>query len=537
MTSVSRRASTRTLAPLPPAALVALTSLLAAACGTPYKTSGPAYVASSPSVAAYEAPTGEVYAPRTDNAPVVAAAAPISTFSIDVDTASYANVRRLLHVGSLPPPDAVRAEELINAFSYRYELPTPGGAPVALSTELAASPFHPGQRLLRLGLATAPLADAETPPRNLVFLVDTSGSMATADKLPLLLEGLRLLVHTLRPIDRVAIVAYAGSAGAVLPPTPGDRKAEILDALGRLGAGGSTNGGAGIELAYRLAQDSFDRRVINRVILCTDGDFNVGVSSQDALVELISARRATGVYLTVMGFGTGNLKDATMESLAQHGNGNYGYVDTLAEARKLLVEQAGGTLLTVAKDVKVQVAFDPARVASYRLIGYENRLLSERDFADDQKDAGELGAGHRVTALYELALTDAAPSGGALLTARVRGQREPGTAAVPGPFELEAKVADSPRSFASASPDLRFAAAVAGFAMNLRGAASAAARGDVGYRWARDTALAAITSGSGAVISGERSELVELIELAARLSGAPLPAAAQVATPVAAVAR
>ncbi len=536
-----------------------------AACGVPSKHHY--YQASPPiAVAHAEAPSGEVYAPRTDNPQVATAQAPVSTFSIDVDTASYANVRRILRGGSMPPADAVRAEELINAFGYRYQLP-PGSEegqaregrepPIALSTELAASPFHAGRRIARIGLATAPMSEAQTPPRNLVFLIDTSGSMGSADKLPLLVGGLRLLVNTLRPIDRVAVVVYAGSAGAVLAPTPGDRKAEILDALGQLGAGGSTNGGAGIELAYRLAKDSFDPRGINRVILCTDGDFNVGVSSPDALTQLVAAQRDSGVYLTVMGFGTGNLKDATMERLAQHGNGNYGYVDTLAEAKKLLVEQAGGTLLTVAKDVKIQVAFDPARVASYRLIGYENRLLSERDFTDHQKDAGEIGAGHRVTALYELELADGASAAsntgaGALFTVRVRGKRislapsaviagEPGpgsgqlAAAVEPIFELAAAVADSPRRFAEASPDLRFASAVAGFAMLLRGEASAAARGDIDYRWARDTAAAA--PAPSAAYAGERAELVELIETAARLAGAPLTATASTPPPLATIAR
>lgn len=507
--------------------LAAFAALLFTGCGarhTSEKASHPYAPQSVIATSSSESAGGELYAPRVDNPQVSTAVAPLSTFSIDVDTASYANVRRFLRTGQLPPADAVRAEELINAFAYRYQLPSPGGAPIAISTELADSPFHPGRRLARIGLATAPISDEKTPPRNLVFLVDTSGSMASTDKLPLLVSGLRLLTASLRPIDRVAIVAYAGSAGAVLPPTSGERKAEILEALGHLSSGGSTNGGAGIELAYRLAQDSFNEEGINRVILCTDGDFNVGVSSQQGLIDLITAKRQTGVYLTVMGFGTGNLKDATMESLAQHGNGNYGYVDTLDEAKKRLVEEAGGTLLTVARDVKVQVAFDPARVASYRLIGYENRLLTEQDFDDVRKDAGEIGAGHRVTALYELTMAEGAQPGAVattdrpLFTVKVRAKRERGGE----PFELAAPVADAPRPFAQASPDLRLASALAGFAMLLRQDASASGRGDADYRWARDVARATATAAPSASAAAERAELVELIEAAARLSGAPL---------------
>lgn len=512
--------------------LAAFAAILLTGCGARHTYEKAPHHAYAPppatAVASSESASGERYAPRVDNPQVSTADAPLSTFSIDVDTASYANVRRFLRGGQLPPADAVRAEELINAFAYRYQLPAPSGAPIAISTELADSPFHPGRRLARVGLATAPISDEKTPPRNLVFLVDTSGSMASEDKLPLLVSGLRLLTASLRPIDRVAIVAYAGSAGAVLPPTSGDRKGEILAALGHLSSGGSTNGGAGIELAYRLATESFDEYGINRVILCTDGDFNVGVSSQQGLIELITAKRQTGVYLTVMGFGTGNLQDATMESLAQHGNGNYGYVDTLEEAKKRLVEEAGGTLLTVARDVKVQVAFDPARVASYRLIGYENRLLTEQDFDDVRKDAGEIGAGHRVTALYELTMAEGARPGtaddGPLFTVKVRAKRERGGE----PFELAAPVADAPRAFAQASPDLRLASALAGFAMLLRGDASAAGRGDADYRWARDVARATTAAAPSPSAAAERAELVVLIETAARLSGATLDGEAPV---------
>ena len=333
---------------------------------------------------------------------------PLSTFSIDVDRASYSNVRRfLLGERRLPPVDAVQIEELVNYFSYEYEEPR-GEHPVAVTTELGAAPWKPEHRLLRVGLASSPIHTEELPPSNLVFLLDVSGSMNTPDKLPLVKQSMRLLVDQLRRNDRVAIVVYAGAAGLVLESTPGSRKDRILAAIERLEAGGSTAGGAGLRLAYRVAQQSFQERGNNRVILATDGDFNVGESSDSEMIRLIEEKRREGTFLTVLGFGTGNLQSAKMQSLAQHGNGNYAYIDGLAEARKVLVGEMGGTLLTVAQDVKIQVEFNPARVRAYRLLGYENRLLAPEDFNDDRKDAGELGAGHRVTALYEIV-----PVGGA----------------------------------------------------------------------------------------------------------------------------
>ncbi len=406
---------------------------------------------------------------------------PLSTFSIDVDTASYANVRRFLGENRLPPADAVRIEELVNYFAYAYAPPR-GDAPFAVHTEVLGCPWEPSHRLVRIGLKAKEIPLAERPPSNLVFLVDVSGSMDMPDKLPLVKSALRLLVEKLDEDDRVAIVVYAGSSGLVLSGTTGDRKSEILAAIDRLEAGGSTNGGAGIELAYRIASEGYRRGATNRVILATDGDFNVGVTSHGELTRLIEEKAKSGVFLSVLGFGTGNLKDATMEQLADRGNGNYAYIDTINEAKKALVEQLTGTLLTVAKDVKLQVEWNPARAASYRLVGYENRLLAPEDFRDDSKDAGEIGAGHSVTALYEVipagAEADGRPvdplkyqtprelasKGGELLTLKLRYKSPEGHESMP----LEYVVADPGASFASASADSRFAAAVAAFGMVLR---------------------------------------------------------------------
>jgi len=325
---------------------------------------------------------------------------PLSTFSIDVDRASYSNVRRFLDVGQRPPRQAVRIEEMVNYFTYDY--PDPAAEPFSINTELAACPWNDRNKLLLVGLQGKRLRTRDLPPNNLVFLIDSSGSMQSQDKLPLVKEGLRLLVNELRPDDRVAIVTYAGSAGLVLPSTSGANKGAIMSAIGRLEAGGSTAGGEGIVLAYDVAKKSFFTGGNNRVILATDGDFNVGVSSDGELERLIERKRGDGVFLTVLGFGTGNIKDSKMELLADKGNGNYSYIDSLFEARKTLVHEMAGTLFTIAKDVKVQVEFNPARVGAYRLIGYENRALRSEDFNDDKKDAGELGAGHSVTALYEI---------------------------------------------------------------------------------------------------------------------------------------
>jgi Ca-activated chloride channel family protein len=324
---------------------------------------------------------------------------PLSTFSIDVDRAAYANVRRFLNENRLPPPDAVRIEEMINYFEYDYPQPE-GEDPFSINLEVAGCPWNEDHQLAMIGLQGIKVETADLPPNNLVFLLDVSGSMDQPDKLPLLQAAMRLLVDQLRPEDRVSIVVYAGAAGLVLEPT--SDKGRIEEAISRLRAGGSTAGGAGIALAYETARKSFVENGNNRVILATDGDFNVGVSSDGELVRMIEEKRDSGIYLTVLGFGTGNLKDSKMEKLADKGNGNYAYIDDILEARKTLVNEMGGTLLTIAKDVKIQVEFNPAQVKAYRLVGYENRILANEDFDDDTKDAGELGAGHTVTALYEL---------------------------------------------------------------------------------------------------------------------------------------
>lgn len=326
---------------------------------------------------------------------------PLSTFSADVDTAAYTNIRRFLREGKTPPKDAVRIEEMLNFFSYDYPKP-PAGRPFSTTLELAACPWAKTHQLVHIGLRTAPVSAANLPPARFTFLLDVSGSMMPANKLPLLKRSLTLLAEQLRPQDRVAIVVYAGAAGIVLEPTWGGEKQRILDSLDRLQAGGSTAGAAGIRLAYETARKIYEKGALNRVILATDGDFNVGVSSDGELKQIIEKERESGVFLTVLGFGYGNLKDAKLEMLARNGNGNYAYVDTILEARRALVEQMGATLLTVAKDVKLQVEFNPAQVTAYRLIGYENRRLRDEDFKDDRKDAGDLGAGHSVTALYEI---------------------------------------------------------------------------------------------------------------------------------------
>jgi Ca-activated chloride channel family protein len=346
-------------------------------------------------------PNTESYARIEENRFRQAASDPLSTFSIDVDRASYANVRRFVNEGMRPPVDAVRIEELINYFPYSDPTPV-GDAPLAIRAEVSAAPWQPLHRLVRIGLKARSVDLLEAPASNLVFLLDVSGSMASPDKLPLLKTAFRMLVGQMRPQDRVAIVVYAGAAGLVLPSTPGNEKDRILSAIEGLDAGGSTAGGAGIRLAYKVAQENHIRGGNNRVILATDGDFNVGASSDADMIRLIEEKRDQGTFLTVLGFGTGNLKDSKMEQIADHGNGNFSYIDNALEAKKVLVSEMGGTLLTVAKDVKIQVEFNPTKVAAYRLIGYENRLLADEDFNDDRKDAGEVGSGHTVTALYEV---------------------------------------------------------------------------------------------------------------------------------------
>ena len=333
------------------------------------------------------------------------ASEPVSTFSIDVDTGAYSNMRRWLNQGQLPPEDAVRVEEFINYFNYDYPYPKNQQVPFQVSTEIAPTPWNSNTRLLRIGIQGYTVPREQLPASNLVFLMDVSGSMNSPDKLPLLKQALTMLVGQLDARDSISMVVYAGASGVVLPPTPGNRKADILTALQQLQAGGSTNGAAGIQLAYQLAQQNFIANGVNRVILATDGDFNVGLASTEELIDLIQRKREAGIALTTLGFGSGNYNDHLLEQLADEGNGNYAYIDRLSEAKKVLAEELSATLLTIAKDVKIQVEFNPALVSEYRLIGYENRKLNEEDFANDKVDAGEIGAGHRVTALYEIALT------------------------------------------------------------------------------------------------------------------------------------
>ena len=451
---------------------------------------------------------------------------PRSTFSIDVDTASYANVRRFIEDGSLPPTDAVRIEELVNYFSYDYEAPI--GQPFSVNSEVGACPWNQDHMLVSIGLQGQIIDQSETPARNLVFLLDVSGSMNNPDKLPLLKKGLALLVENLRPEDRVSIVVYAGASGVVLEPTSGNRQDRILEALEQLQAGGSTNGGAGISLAYELAEKTFIEDGINRVILATDGDFNVGPSSRGELVRLIEDKRKSGVFLSVLGFGTGNVKDSSMEQLADKGNGNYAYIDSIFEAKKVLVEEAGSTLVTIAKDVKLQVEFNPREVGSYRLIGYENRKLAHSDFNDDTKDAGEIGAGHSVTALYEI--VPASGRKGSKVTDDLKYQDEPALSAASGSGELltvnvrykppksntskklSVAVTGDDRGWQSASKDYRFAAAVAEFGMLLR---QSEHRGEASYDQVIELAQGAV----GKDPHGHRRAFVDLVRKARRLAG------------------
>ena len=453
--------------------------------------------------------------------------APLSTFSVDVDRASYSNVRRFLSRGQLPPRDAVRIEELVNYFPYGDAAPVRDGAPLRISTEVAAAPWNTTHDLVRIALRARDVDMRNAPPSNLVFLVDVSGSMQGPARLPLVKQALGLLVNELREDDRVAIVVYAGNAGLVLPSTPGSDRQRIHAALDALEAGGSTAGGAGIRLAYDVAQRNFIAGGNNRVVLCTDGDFNVGASSDAELVRLIEQRRKEGSFLTILGFGMGNYKDSKMEKLAGAGNGNYGYIDDLLEARKLLVKEMGGTLITVAKDVKLQVEFNPARVQAYRLLGYEDRLLLDEDFSNDVKDAGDVGAGHTVTALYEIV-----PAGVRLDVtlpdvAALRYQRPAGEAASSDDLlhvAMRYKTPDGDRSTLVTHPvraarnkpseSMRFASAVAGFGMLLRESPNAGS-----LTWNQVLTLA--RGARGADEDGYRADFIKLAETAASLRNCP----------------
>jgi Ca-activated chloride channel family protein len=481
----------------------------------------------------------EGYAAREENGFQRPEQHPFSTFGVDVDRAGYANVRRFLNDGQLPVPGAVRLEEMVNYFD--YDLPQPeadGRAPFSLVTESATCPWQPGHRLVRVALQGREVSADKVPPSALVFLLDTSGSMNSPDKLGLLAAGMKMLAQQLRPEDRVAIVTYAGSAGLVLEPTPGTPhgKEQIMAALDRLSAGGSTAGGQGIELAYRVAEafvEQGDAQNV-RVILATDGDFNVGASSNAEMMDLVEEKRETGVFLSVLGLGTGNLQDEKMELLADHGNGQYNYLDSIDEARRVLVSEMAGTLFAIAKDVKVRVQFNPAKVAAYRLLGYENRLLAAEDFEDDRKDAGEIGAGHAVTALYEVIpagvdspALDALPklvgskyqrttATGAgqdeLLTVELKWKRPDADDSEPA---IERAIADRQVPMDDASADFRFASAVAELALLL---SESDHRADARY----DRLVARARAARGADEDGYRAEFVRLAETAAALAGTPV---------------
>jgi Ca-activated chloride channel family protein len=474
----------------------------------------------------------EAYDHIVDNPFLVAARNPLSTFSIDVDTASYSNVRRFLAEGRLPPAGAVRIEELLNYFIYD-DPPPNGDVPFSVNIEVAECPWKADHRLARIGLKGREIPREERPASNLVFLIDVSGSMNAENKLPLVKSGLKLLVEQLDERDRVAIVVYAGASGVVLPSTSGDRKQIILSAIEHLEAGGSTNGGAGIQLAYKTAAENFLPKETNRVILCTDGDFNVGVTSHDELIRLIQEKVRTGVFLTVLGFGMGNYQDSRLEKLADKGNGAYGYIDNFNEARKMFVDQMQGTLITIAKDVKLQIEFNPTRVLAWRLIGYENRVLSAEDFNNDAKDAGEIGAGHSVTALYEIipagqSLGEIGPEAVAVDPLKYQKPAETTSAAasedlftlalrykLPDAEEsqrLEFAAIDKGTKVSQASRDFTWSAAVAAFGMILR---------DSPHKGTATLASVAelAQSARGPDASGYRAEFLQLVETARALKG------------------
>jgi Ca-activated chloride channel family protein len=463
----------------------------------------------------------EQYQTYADNPVFAAAETPISTFSLDVDTGSYANVRRFLNAGQLPPKDAVRLEELVNYFPYAYPLPQ-GDVPFGVSTELAVTPWNPQTRLLRIAIKASDRQLDELPPANLVFLVDVSGSMHRREGLPLVQATLRLLVDQLRPQDRVSLVTYAGDSRVVLDSTSGSEKAKIRAAIDQLSAGGSTAGESGIQLAYQQAGKYLIDGGINRILLATDGDFNVGISDFDSLKQLAADKRKSGVSLTTLGFGVDNYNERLMEQLADAGNGNYAYIDNLREARKVLVDQLGSTLATVASDVKLQLEFNPAEVSEYRLLGYENRALKREDFSNDKVDAGDIGAGHTVTALYEIVpaggkgwleplryQSNAQPASrsGELAWLRIR-YKAPGEA---GSRLLERPIAhDEAKPMNAASEDLRFASAVAAFAQQLK---DGRYMGDFGLAQSIELARSA----RGEDRFGLRGEFIQLAEIAQSL--------------------
>ncbi|MBN2008550.1 von Willebrand factor type A domain-containing protein [candidate division KSB1 bacterium] len=444
---------------------------------------------------------------------------PLSTFSIDVDAASYSNTRRFLTQGQLPPKDAVRIEEFINYFDYDYPEPK-ANDPFSIYLEYSACPWNEQHNIVHIGLKGRSIQKDKQLKNNLVFLLDVSGSMNSPDKLPLLKKAFRLLVNELNPNDMISIVVYAGAAGLVLEPTPGSDKENILAAIDNLNAGGSTAGGAGIQLAYKTAKENLLKEGNNRIILATDGDFNIGVSSTSELTRLVEDKRKEGIFLTILGFGMGNIKDNRLEQLADKGNGNYAYIDNIMEAKKVLVNEIGATLFTIAKDVKIQVEFNPAKIKSYRLVGYENRLLTDKDFEDDTKDAGEIGAGHTVTALYEVVPADNQPedyklkyqetkvnknatSSDEALTVRIRYKQPDGSTST----EIVNVVKDKPLALSKTSDNYRFSVAVAEFGMILR---DSQFKGNANMKNVTQLAKASLAKDE----FGYRAEFVRLVDTA-----------------------
>lgn len=470
----------------------------------------------------------ERYEDATPNPVKIVATDPVSTFSADVDTASYANVRRFLNEGRLPPKDAVRVEEMINYFDYAYQLPETKEKPFEPTVAVYPTPWNPQTEIIHIGIQGYGLPQGERPPVNLVMLLDVSGSMDEPNKLPLLQKSLSMLAKEMTARDRISIVVYAGNAGVVLEPTAGDQTLKITQAINNLSAGGSTAGGEGIRRAYELAEASKIEGGVNRVILATDGDFNVGITDPEQLEDFVARERESGVTLTVLGFGTGNYNDLTMQKLAQAGNGNAAYIDTLNEARKVLVDEMAGTIFTIAGDVKYQVEFNPSCVAEYRLIGYETRLLDTADFNNDKVDAGDIGAGHRVTALYEITPVGSAGQ----LTDPLRYGSAPAQEANCGeiaylkmryklPGESASKLIERPitqqdvrTSVDQVSGDMKFAAAVAGFAQLLRGDPYLKS---FGYK----DVVALAQAGKGADTFGYRGEFLSLVRLAESAQGLP----------------
>lgn len=472
--------------------------------------------------------SGEDYNKITENNFLNPKNEPLSTFSIDVDNAAYSNVRRMLNYGNMPNPDAVRIEEMLNYFTYDYPEPD-NNDPFSINTEINECPWNKEHQLLHIGLQGYKVDFGQAPANNLVFLLDVSGSMDDPNKLPLVKESMEMILGELREEDRVAIVVYAGAAGMVLPSTSASQKGKIMQAIDNLSAGGSTAGGEGIKLAYKIAKENFRKKGNNRIILCTDGDFNVGTASQAGLQTLVEQKRKEGTFLTVLGFGMGNYQDSKLETLANKGNGNYGYIDNINEAKKMLVNEMGGTFLTIAKDVKIQIEFNPEYVDSYRLIGYENRKMANRDFDDDTKDAGELGAGHSVTALYEIVPKGVGKGNSNSLRYQERVVKNTGNeemAYVKFRYKkpngtksilLEQTIRNASGNLASASENYRFSAAVAAWGMLLRNSEH---KGNATYEMVYELGKNA----RGADGFGYRKEFLELVKSSERISKGMLEA-------------